>query len=93
MKQYQTFSSNSRDLRESSSQTSQSSENSYVSFSENGLVNGSLKREYSSLSLSSLEHVIIRDAGYNGTLFSSVLTICSTIFGSGMLTIVCYFLF
>jgi len=87
MKQYQTFSSNSRDLRESSSQTSQSSENSYVSFSENGLVNGSLKREHSSLSLSSLEHVIIRDAGYNGTLFSSVLTICSTIFGSGMLTI------
>jgi len=88
MKQYQTFSSNSKDVRESSSQTSQSSEISYVSFSDTDLANGSMKREHSSsLSLSSLEHVIIRDPGYNGTLFSSVLTICSTIFGSGMLTI------
>jgi len=86
MKNYQTFNSNSKVLKEPSSQVYQSPDHSYISFTENNLVNIGVERERSS-SISSLEQVIINDPGYNGTLFSSVLTMCNTIFGSGMLTI------
>lgn len=90
MKNYQTFNSNSKDSKEPSLQALQSPDNSYVTFSENDLANSITNERERSSSISSLEQVIIHDPGYNGSLFSSVLTICNTIFGAGMLTIVCF---
>jgi len=90
MKNYQTFNSNSKDSKGPKIQVYQSPDHSYISFTENNLVNNGVERERSS-SISSLEQVIINDPGYNGSLFSSVLTMCNTIFGSGMLTIVSFF--
>lgn len=87
MKNYQTFNSNSKDSKEPSLQALQSPDNSYVTFSENDLANSITNERERSSSISSLEQVIIHDPGYNGSLFSSVLTICNTIFGAGMLTI------
>jgi len=87
MKNYQTFNSNSKDSKEPSLQALQSPENSYVTFSENDLANSITNERERSSSISSLEQVIIHDPGYNGSLFSIVLTICNTIFGAGMLTI------
>jgi len=84
MKNNQSFNSNSK---EQNSKVLHSSEGTYTSFSENDLTNRVLMERDCSISISSLEQVIINDPGYNGTLFSSVLTMCSTIFGAGMLTI------
>jgi len=86
MKNYQTFNSNSKDSKGPKIQVYQSPDHSYISFTENNLVNNGVERERSS-SISSLEQVIINDPGYNGSLFSSVLTMCTTRFGAGMLTI------
>lgn len=85
MKNYQTF--DSKDSKNPSFQALHSSEHSTNSSSNNNLSNSIVIERNRSSSISSLEQVIINDPGYNGSLFSSVLTICNTIFGSGMLTI------
>jgi len=79
MTNYQTF-----DSKENTS----SPDHSVNSLSNNNLDSSSvdIQRDRSS-SITSLEEVIINDPGYNGSLSSSVLTLCNTIFGSGMLTI------
>jgi len=84
MTNYQTF-----DLKDDSS----SPEHSINSLSNNNLDNSvNIQRDRSS-SITSLEEVIINDPGYNGSLMTSVLTLCNTIFGAGMLTIVCFYYF
>lgn len=86
MKNYQTF--EAKDSKNPSSQAIHSpDDHSYISFSNNNIANNIPVSQEHRSSISSLEDVIINDPGYNGTVFSSTLTICNTIFGSGMLTV------
>jgi len=85
MTSYQTF--DSKETKNDNSQFFQSPEQSANSLSNNNLDNGTNVQRDRSTSITSLEDVIINDPGYNGSVMSSVLTLCNTIFGSGMLTI------
>jgi len=86
MKDYQTFVT--KDSKNPSSQAIHTPKyHSFISFSSNSIANNIHASQEQRASISSLEDVIIHDPGYNGSISSSVLTICNTIFGSGMLTI------
>ncbi|ORX57199.1 hypothetical protein BCR36DRAFT_319389, partial [Piromyces finnis] len=76
MSNYQTFDSVNKNSQNSQLPNSLSNSN----------LDNNIQRDRSS-SITSLEDVIINDPGYNGSTFSSVLTLCNTIFGAGMLTI------